>query len=489
MGTEINVTVGPQSLKDRNRQEAEANRWRRAEQEAQRKLEAAAQDGLQQQAQQGPADGNPRRQQFMRQKPAAFRFGGRKYGHMWIQSFITERSNSGVISGGELLYALPGSPTLLYANAVSKGDFAFGRAFDHTLTPGAGGGQASYSSGLPVINPFPSGNMPPESIWPPGTKPSIPPYSVTVNINRDFNDQRQLITIPVGGDRFIVIVLHAWSYYSLNVSVPHFGEYITTANGFKFLNTLPSADLKSTPNGFIYDPATQDLVTDGQVLSKCYICSNRVIREISIPTKLQAIIDSYINPPFSLSPYAIRPPWTGNAFSNYTLTKNISTQIFQIADPYPVVGPGGMAIFATVCNPSVFQLLLGLSPDPSDAAQAKAFSSSKRWVISDTSDGFWTPSNYDRDYANKYNSAVPLRYGVWNVPNTYPDYGEDEDGNPVYDATLYQKDQAATLIPGLPPLSENAWNTQLIVSWDWDDPAYCRQMCGLLGFTEADLTP
>jgi len=83
MGTEINVTVGPQSLKDRNRQETDANRFRKVEQDAQQRTQDAATDARRQQlAQQGlTADGaaqygNPSRLEFLRQKPAAFRFGG-----------------------------------------------------------------------------------------------------------------------------------------------------------------------------------------------------------------------------------------------------------------------------------------------------------------------------------------------------------------------------------------------------------------------------
>ena len=83
MTTRINVTVGPQSLRDRNRQEIEANRLRRAEYDAQQRTkDAALLARIQQLAQQGlNADGTPKygdllKPQFMRQKPAAFRHGG-----------------------------------------------------------------------------------------------------------------------------------------------------------------------------------------------------------------------------------------------------------------------------------------------------------------------------------------------------------------------------------------------------------------------------
>ncbi len=79
MGTEINVTVGPQSLLQQSRQQTDANRFNRAEQDAQRRTQAAATtrrrqlgltlSDLQQY-------GDPRQRRFRRQKPAAFRFGG-----------------------------------------------------------------------------------------------------------------------------------------------------------------------------------------------------------------------------------------------------------------------------------------------------------------------------------------------------------------------------------------------------------------------------
>ena len=81
MSTEINVTIGPQSLVDRSRQEVEANRFRRSEQDAQQRTQAAAEQARQAAlAQQGVTPdgasqyGNPRRPEFLRQKPAAFRF-------------------------------------------------------------------------------------------------------------------------------------------------------------------------------------------------------------------------------------------------------------------------------------------------------------------------------------------------------------------------------------------------------------------------------
>lgn len=85
MSTEINITVGPQSLVDRNRQEVQGNRFSRAEQDAQKRTQAAATDARQQQlAQQGlTADGQAQygttqRPNFQRQKPAAWRMV-RKY--------------------------------------------------------------------------------------------------------------------------------------------------------------------------------------------------------------------------------------------------------------------------------------------------------------------------------------------------------------------------------------------------------------------------
>lgn len=85
MGTEINVTVGPPTLRQQNRQQIDANRWRRAEQDAQQRTEADARAARQRQlARQGLTAGgqarygDPLQSRFQRQKPAAFRFGGRR---------------------------------------------------------------------------------------------------------------------------------------------------------------------------------------------------------------------------------------------------------------------------------------------------------------------------------------------------------------------------------------------------------------------------
>ena len=88
MSTEINVTVGPPTLRQQNRQQIDANRFRRAEQDAQQRTEATARIARQQQLdQQGlTADGqqrygDPLQARFRRQKPAAFRFQtGRRFG-------------------------------------------------------------------------------------------------------------------------------------------------------------------------------------------------------------------------------------------------------------------------------------------------------------------------------------------------------------------------------------------------------------------------
>jgi hypothetical protein len=80
--TEINVTVGPPTLRQQNRQQIDANRWRRAEQDAQQRTEADARAARQRQlAQQGLTAGgqarygDPLQARFQRQKPAAFRYG------------------------------------------------------------------------------------------------------------------------------------------------------------------------------------------------------------------------------------------------------------------------------------------------------------------------------------------------------------------------------------------------------------------------------
>ena len=80
MTTEINVTVGPPTLLQQNRQQVDANRWRSGEIDSQQRTEAAARTARQQQlSQQGrTADGRlepgtAQSPQFRRQKPAAFR--------------------------------------------------------------------------------------------------------------------------------------------------------------------------------------------------------------------------------------------------------------------------------------------------------------------------------------------------------------------------------------------------------------------------------
>ena len=433
MSTEINITVGPQSLKDRNRREVDANRFRLSEQEAQKRTEAAARESRQSALPQPVQRSGGTQSSFIRDKPAAWRRPVSPLGHIWADNLRVSFSEPSGFAENE------------WINNLS---FSF---VENVLLPYA---LNEFSANTNVVNSY--GNVTGFLISGNGLL-SVPVSSVA-NAERTTGNGNNLIILPVVKDTFIIITLD-WYYFNQLARLYKYGTIITSEQGGPGLTT-EEADLPPLfSSAWVISNVQQS--TGGFVTSRAFVCNQRKIRQINIPTALNPLLQ-ILNPPLSTItfnittyPYTLRyeerfPPSYRVPDRSRPETVVVTETIRASAGVGPLSGSGTVAVFKALNELAVSN---NLSP-PINPSLIKEFPNSSIEVDSENSEFTSTINKIAYKQGNTPLPRLSYRY------------------------------LSSTEFPDSTGIARFLGN-----SWDAGKSAYCRAMCKALGFTDADLTP
>lgn len=470
MATYINIIQGNQRLTDANKRQIEANRSRKEELDGQLRLVRDAREGLlvvRAQTVTDPATGR-RQIVWVKQHPAAYRIGNNKIGHFWWIMDNEEVFNTGYIATG------------FYGTTISnvQGTVRVGIKRTSRLFCGDG------SKSIEIVHGQQSQQMV-------STTSSIstiyPKFQITNSVmdgvgNNDYTD---VLILPSGNGSFIIVFL---------------------ASTARTIITAPKQNAviegrMSSPNIGYYNQGellTYSKLTQTSITRRCFVCSNSNIREISTPAAFSSLLDLIHSP---------TPEEIQQKFNILTYLNGRPIYIETTLPAYNWYVPTGFTGSTIAYTPDVFYKATQVLEDNSNATQAglwssllgnlvKQFSSTKQWLIQNTANGAYAPSNWNnKTYRELFNSNELYQYGTWNTRGQTP-----SSTNGLYNISLYSVDLYSTLTlrpsrPNLAPASalqypgpQGTGGDQLYAVWDWGDPAYCRTMCSALGFSTEDLT-
>jgi hypothetical protein len=207
-----------------------------------------------------------------------------------------------------------------------------------------------------------------------------------------------------------------------------------------------------------YNPSGPNFATVATVLNPCYVLSTSVVRGIETPSGLQAAFD-LLNP---ANPDAIYD-------AQYDIN-GVET------NPYPPrqIDAGFTGAFDGYSywrTPAIYALLNQIAPFIDDGL-VKQFPAGLRPVTQDWRYGYWAEDPADKSFY----------YAEWLGIREEYDTGDRID-------LLKALPKSTLRLPSLFAFPTPANSNSFVVGWDWDDPAYCRQMLIALGFSSADLVP
>ena len=514
MSTKINITVDSGGLSARAKQQQEAARLAQLERERTRRTEAEAkaQRDAKQTAEGRRPDGQP---QFgapppkprPQDEPAAFRGGqGLNLGHLW---FFRDTFNilrpAGII---EVAGAFGRSRTSTRAiNQRQNILLGCGNGSTWMTFENLGWGDApSLPSDIFSVS---GQTLPPLN---PTSPYEISFYGLRLsgrNVTAGYRDD--YLALPVGRGNFIFIYGYsgAWdtfeslAYYRARALYNADGTFVgyfdfATAN---YTSSSIPDDLEGYTAGGALGLGVESFegYTNKERRFAAYICNNNTLREISIPQKMQTILDLAYPEPV-LTPVTI----------TYRQAINFTYNAYRLSSASNFLGgETGYSnnFYGSVFTPEVFATINTFYEFISPST-IKTFPNKLKWGLSDNSEGSYTVfQNVDTSptfpwWSNLYRAGQPFYHALWPNKNETPDLSIwDPDYAPVWAGTPKPKRVSKTtlnLSPTRVPRNGAAdrsslpgayWEEDLVTVWDWDDPAYCRSMCKALGFTDADLTP
>lgn len=214
---------------------------------------------------------------------------------------------------------------------------------------------------------------------------------------------------------------------------------------------------------------------DGTPLNRAYVCGPDKIREVNIPTPLANILE-VLNPPSGRF-VDIESLYIEGVNMSPLPPRQLELTTTGRYDP----ATGWAEPFgARQWSPRVFELLNILKPYTNSSVFKQ----------------------YSQDYPITYDYTEGLYNSFQSSDKTW--YYAKWLGDPfsvTEDPALYQRLPRLTLKQKVwPPANPDfpyriniegvaEINAESIVAWDWDDPAYCRRMLTLLGFSSADFKP
>jgi len=435
-------------------------------------------------------------QRWVRPEPAAVPTGQRNIGHLWRFTTDEPLFNDGVTYGFQsftIQPALgPNPPVLVSGPAVARvQNLLIGYRRTTRLYCGNGSQYVEIEHGntqaqlIPTYSGFPY------------VQGQSPLQSVAANVFCGQVDAFNIIILPAGEDRFVVLFVAYNSMAAVNDYVPVNGPTSTDILGRDFASaTFPDygPPYQPTPGSAVYYSDLQSFTTDirSSSVKRCFICSNSRIREISFPSKMSSLLNTILPPAQTerriVQTGALSP-------SGAILVAPVDVPVFT---PSISGGRVGMyALYSDANTPEVYNFSINpentayLSAESINAWQSliggvvRPIPSSLRWVMEDTSaGGAYAPGAVgNQDF---FDTNLPFRYGTWRVPNQQPEYREDY----TYDPASYSRDIEAHRMRriGVSPVEEFEGSELYTVS-DWGEPDYCRRVCLAMGFTDADLRP
>jgi len=387
--TEINVTVGPATLLQQSRQQVEANRWSRAEQDAQKRTEAAARAARQQQDQQGAQRyGDPSRPRLQRQKPAAFRFDEAGLSHFWInnrrgvESNITGAGeNDGVITSGDI----EGSSTGWYALTQS------------------------------VTTYYLEENVVADIVSSDGSKTTQ--LQAPSNVPRGGNISSGYIALPVGPGIFILIA----GGYRITEQTSYAKVY------YAQVSFAPGTTDTQIRSYFLARPSTGRVVSFSASSSRqrflnAFICSQSSVRAIGIPNKMQSVLDFILPEPDAIQKTTlVYPNWPSSSGGSYQysytsyipaggiLDHNGDPRVFTsineaaVDNGLPPLINTGSPVYQRFFYPDSLRTI-------EDPAVANWLAAYKTWQTDDPSQAISSPRH---DYRYPRSITEPPDFGTW----------------------------------------------------------------------------
>lgn len=489
MTTQINVNVDNGGLSAKARQQTQANRWARLEQDGRTKAE---QRGLQQRNAErltrgiGP-DGRPLygtapTQQGRRDEPVARRVQqqGLNLGHLWVaypNDVTTNSTGIAAIGGGGGLSDLV-TRTVSNQSALRVGN-------------GIGTNWVELDYGAYNHPPLPSETWTVYDSQPQGSGSFN--YKATRELRYQMTQASSMawFVLPAGRGTFLLVFCDKAVYYGINATVKHVAE---GPAGYT------PADNPSNPYlaAFSYDQGGDTGYTaassygESTVRNRVYVCSNSSIRAITTfsPT-LQQVFDTLNPPPTSGTTTATinGQSFAYNALYNSGILGG-SSDIFSGGNGFRKTIDDQNGGENLVYTPYVFELINDYVPFAS--GQLKQFDPKLRWGLPDESAGgyarFVPGSSATPTYQAAYDDGLTMHHALWKNKNEVPDRRVFDPAYAYLGLPAPRRVNKASLSLAAERVSQSQIY-QLVTVWDWDDPAYCRQMCLALGFAEADLTP
>lgn len=535
MTTQINVIVDNGGLSAKAKQQTQANRWQKLEQNNRQKVEAK---GIQQRdanrAQQGigangrPLYGTPPAQPLRRDEPAAWRI-----------------SDSYAVAGVQISGILDNKPTNERIRTITLAtvdetvtqtfdlyEFPFEPGYSNSGTTFNAGRTASshsnaLASSLPSYSNLPITNQ----LFSQAAAAGLPSVKTVSNVERSVTSAEDyaLAHLPLSGGAMVLAMAGRYSGIA------------TTRNEVlvETVHTQSQATLSPNPlgesTGAYFRNLSTTLTTSNTVdpaqsgeFAKCWLITPALIKEITMPTALRSALLAYV-PQYSYS--------TTTAQQSYTLANRTYTDAGMYYDfdqpfetppnssPQPVRISAEGRVYAVTYMPfaspstgnglyvfcdfsSTVQTVTRSTAVQSQVGAGDDFYSSSRY-------GLWSFASVDACYS-------PGVFAQLDNTSIGYDYNLNEDTNYL----------ASTFMPGytLPPIALQAVlrqdansndfrrfdirkpmsNTLAAESllrenkskqasftqyngfdfvWDWGKPSFCRSKLLSLGFTEADLTP
>lgn len=487
MTTQINVIVDDGDLSAKARQQTQSNRWQKLEQDNRQKVE---QQGTQQRnaqrAQQGigpdgrPLYGTPPAQPQRRDEPAAWRgvSQGLNLGHLWVaypNDVTTSSTGIAAIAGG--------LSDLVTRTVSNQSALRFGN--------GTGSNWVELDYGAYNHPPLPSETWTVYDSQPQGT--SSFNYKATRELRYQMVQSSSMawFILPAGRSTFLLIFCDKALYYGINATVKHVAE---GPAGYTPADNPYNAYLAA----FSYDQGGDTGYTaassygESTIRNRVYVCNNSSIRPITTFSPTLQQVFSTLNPPPTSGATTTTingQSFTFNAFYNPGILGG-SSDIFSGGDGFRKTIDGQNGGENLVYTPYVFELINDYVPFAS--GQLKQFDPKLRWGLPDESAGgyarFVPGSSATPTYQAAYDDGLTMHHALWKNRNEVPDRRVFDPAYAYLGLPAPRRVNKASLILASERVSQSQIS-QLVTVWDWDDPAYCRQMCLALGFAEADLTP
>jgi hypothetical protein len=500
VSTQINVTVDSGGLSARAKQQQEAARLAQLERERTRRTEAEAkaQREAKQIAEGRRPDGQP---QFatpppdisFQDEPAAFRIST-GIGHLWIaEEPATYTFTDGVAASTDSAFG--GSASLYDYRSVQTG-----RQQNLRLVPGLASSwtKVAYAEIQHQELPRVIGLTP--VFLQVGTR--------SVRHAQSSNHVTVRFAIPAGGENFIFVfcVTTFWS----SVTATPYQVPVSSPSGALTQSYFSSG----SGGGDAYYGWTEiSSYADYTRVCRTFSCNNSTIREISVPKKLNDVLDKVLVEPRVSVRESPSTPGSGlinGVFYQYPVanwdhfpelgfagTAEGSGYIFTSRNPSASLSNGAQGFLSEQRDqysytPSVFEALNFYQQYAE--GRIRDYPNTSKWLLPDQSRGAYeSPTiKFPQDL---YASPEAYFYSRWPVANQTPDA---RTWNPQFSRlNLPTPEQTAFRLranTSKPPLGELTGDIPtpalaLIRVWDWNKPDYCRRMCNAFGFSNSDLRP